>query len=96
MGPELLYMSGYAEHTIVSKGVVEEGVMLLQKPLTPDMLLAKFVRRSTFGERAIRSKASSCRQIADTLAKMAARTLDLLVPGGEVVTWEWGHERRII
>jgi two-component system cell cycle sensor histidine kinase/response regulator CckA len=47
-GLSVLYMSGYAEQTIVSKGIVQEGVMLLQKPFTPDMLASQ-VRQAIDG-----------------------------------------------
>jgi PAS domain S-box-containing protein len=38
---QLLYMSGYAGDTIVSRGVLESGLCFLQKPFTPDLLLEK-------------------------------------------------------
>ncbi|HKF22056.1 MAG TPA: PAS domain-containing protein [Candidatus Angelobacter sp.] len=38
---QLLYMSGYAGDTIISRGVFETGICFLQKPFTPDRLLEK-------------------------------------------------------
>jgi two-component system cell cycle sensor histidine kinase/response regulator CckA len=37
----VLYMSGYAENTILQHGVVEEGAPLLSKPIVPEVLLRK-------------------------------------------------------
>ena len=41
--PELkvLYLSGYADESIVHHGVLERGLAFLQKPFTPDVLAAK-------------------------------------------------------
>jgi hypothetical protein len=36
----VLYVSGYSEETISERGVLEEGVVLLKKPVTPAALLA--------------------------------------------------------
>jgi two-component system, cell cycle sensor histidine kinase and response regulator CckA len=38
---KLLYMSGYPDHPIFSKGEVNPGTTLLQKPFTPDILAQK-------------------------------------------------------
>ena len=41
--PELrvLYMSGYTDHPMVRRGVVNAGVAFLQKPFTPTVLVAR-------------------------------------------------------
>ena len=37
-GIRVLYMSGYTEDTIVHQGLLENGVLLLQKPFTPSIM----------------------------------------------------------
>jgi two-component SAPR family response regulator len=37
----VLYVSGYMEDAIGHHGVLEPGIQLLRKPLTPDLLLRK-------------------------------------------------------
>jgi hypothetical protein len=38
---KVLFMSGYADDTIVQQGVLEVGAAYLQKPFTPDALASK-------------------------------------------------------
>jgi CheY-like chemotaxis protein len=38
---KVLFMSGYADDTIVQQGVLEAGAAFLQKPFTPDALASK-------------------------------------------------------
>lgn len=37
----VLYMSGYTEHPMVRRGVVDAGVAFLQKPFTPTSLVSR-------------------------------------------------------
>ena len=38
---KVIYMSGYSEDAIARRGVLNPGIVLLQKPFTADSLLAK-------------------------------------------------------
>jgi CheY-like chemotaxis protein len=40
-GLKVLYMSGYTENVIASRGVLDEGVNFIQKPFAPTSLAAK-------------------------------------------------------
>jgi DNA-binding NtrC family response regulator len=44
---KVLYMSGYASHSIVRHGILDADIAFLQKPITPDALLLKV--RQTLG-----------------------------------------------
>jgi PAS domain S-box-containing protein len=46
-----LYMSGYAHHTMLGRGVLEEGAFFIQKPFTPSQLAEK-IREVLDGSRA--------------------------------------------
>jgi two-component system cell cycle sensor histidine kinase/response regulator CckA len=37
----VLYMSGYTDHPMVRRGVVNAGVAFLQKPFTPTVLVSR-------------------------------------------------------
>jgi two-component system cell cycle sensor histidine kinase/response regulator CckA len=37
----VLYMSGYTDHALLSKGAIEQGAAFLQKPFLPESLLSK-------------------------------------------------------
>jgi CheY-like chemotaxis protein len=38
---KVLYLSGYTDDVLGSRGVLEDGIAFLQKPITPDALAAK-------------------------------------------------------
>jgi CheY-like chemotaxis protein len=38
---KVLYMSGYTDHPMVRRGVVDAGVAFLQKPFTPTLLVSR-------------------------------------------------------
>jgi two-component system cell cycle sensor histidine kinase/response regulator CckA len=40
-GVKVLYMSGYTDHPMVRRGVVNAGVAFLQKPFTPTVLVSR-------------------------------------------------------
>jgi CheY-like chemotaxis protein len=37
----VLYMSGYTDHALLHRGVIEQGTAFLQKPFLPEALLKK-------------------------------------------------------
>jgi two-component system, cell cycle sensor histidine kinase and response regulator CckA len=38
---KVLYLSGYSEDAIAQRGALDESTVLLQKPVTPDLLLER-------------------------------------------------------
>lgn len=40
-GTKVLYMSGYVDEAVLNHGFLGEGIALLQKPFTPDVLARK-------------------------------------------------------
>jgi FixJ family two-component response regulator len=50
---KVLYMSGYTDEIIASRGVLDSGISFLQKPFTPDRLRRK-VRAILDGPPALR------------------------------------------
>ncbi len=63
MRPDMrvLYMSGYTEQSIASHGLVDEEIELLQKPITPDILLRRVRQILDRPARPGRSEPKSCR-----------------------------------
>jgi DNA-binding NtrC family response regulator len=40
-GMRVLFMSGYADHAVVQRDIIDTGRPFLQKPFAPDRLLAR-------------------------------------------------------
>jgi PAS domain S-box-containing protein len=49
-GMKVLYLSGYTDHVVMDRGVLEHGAEFLQKPFTPDALARK-IREVLDGDR---------------------------------------------
>jgi nitrogen-specific signal transduction histidine kinase/CheY-like chemotaxis protein len=48
----VIYMSGYAEHAVVQRGVIDEGIAFIPKPFDP-LVLAKTVREVLDGQKIV-------------------------------------------
>jgi FixJ family two-component response regulator len=48
-GLRVIYMSGYAEHLVVQRGIIEEGIAFIPKPFEP-MSFARTVREVLDGQ----------------------------------------------
>ena len=55
--PRVIYMSGYTDEDIMSRGVIHDGVHFLPKPITPVLLLDMVAR--ILGEARVRAKPGS-------------------------------------
>lgn len=75
-----LYMTGYAEDTVVHQGLVETGVSLLRKPFTPQALTRKvreiLDNQTVFAVLVVDDEADVRRVVRDILEKGGYRVYD--------------------